>query len=83
MNEERPELSITVDCELCELTECLGGRDLDDRVHRGFTLGSRGRRLYWYICWHPSGNATVYGVEGTSLSGRWVKGYQPVRVFFK
>jgi hypothetical protein len=59
------------------LTNC----DLDSDIHKGFTIG-KGKKLYWYLIWHPSGNVTVYPADG-KMYGRWISGDTEITVHFK
>lgn len=72
-----------IKCRLCELCDQVDTGDLDPRVHEGFTIG-KGKRMYWYIVWRPSGNATVYALnEGsTHLSARYVSGDAEITIHF-
>ena len=70
-------------CFIGELT--LTNCDLDHRIHEGFTIG-KGKRMYWMMLWHGSGNVTVFSKDGkgdTVLPRRWLSGDTEITVHFK
>lgn len=68
-------------CFIGDLT--LTNRDLDSEIHKGFTIG-KGKRLYWMMIWHKSGNVTVYPIDmKLHASGRWLPGDTEITVHFK
>jgi len=63
------------------LSEFGNPMDLDDSIHKGFTVGN-GKKMYWYFVWHQSGNCTIYD-SGQCLNKRYIKGDQLITVHFK
>lgn len=61
------------------LTKC----DLDSSIHKGFTIG-RGKKMYFMMVWHSSGNVTVYECDGheLALKRRWLSGDTDITVHF-
>ena len=78
----------TVTGKICFITNLTGiNGDMDGSIHKGFTIG-KGKRLYWLIRWHQSGNCTVYRAknepeEGEALIPRWISGDQIITIHFK
>lgn len=72
-----------ITCMACELTTVLDG-DLDSDVHAGFTVGKKGKVLYWYFIWHgnTTGNATVFTSEIPARKS-YIKGDQIITIHFK
>jgi hypothetical protein len=71
-----------VTCKICYLSDHTGAwcpSDLDYDTHKGFTIG-KGKKLYWLITWHSSGNCTVYDLENRK---RWLSGDQEITIHFK
>lgn len=58
--------------------------ELDDSVHKGFTVGKRGKVLYWYFIWHgnTTGNASIYTAE-LPMKRSYIKGDQIINIHFK
>lgn len=55
------------------------GCDLDSDIHKGFTVGTKGRTMYWERIWHSWGNVTVISERGA----RWLPGDTIVTLHFK
>lgn len=72
----------TIYCKASELGDSIGG-DLDDKIHEGFTVGKRGKRMYWYFIWHgSSSNASIYTSDNPMYKS-YIKGSQFITVHFK
>lgn len=57
--------------------------DLDGNLHDGFTLGIRGKIMYWYFIWHPeSGNASIY-TSGKPMKRAYIYNDQIITIHFK
>jgi hypothetical protein len=82
----KPPESKKATCQVCFMCDHMGtyfGTDLDPEFHKGFTIG-RGKKMYWYLIWHGSGNCTVYSDEEAGrMSGRYIKGDQEITIHFK
>ena len=65
---------------LCSHQDYIGNRDLDPRLHEGFTVGKRGRIMYFLLTWHLSGHATIYSKD---YRKRWVHGDTMIKIHFK
>lgn len=58
---------------------------LDSNIHKGFTVGNRGKTMYWYFIWHATtGNASIYtaGV-GNELKRSYIKNDQEITIHFR
>lgn len=73
----------TVECKACELATIIDG-DLDYKKHKGFTVGKRGKVMYWYFIWHggSTGNASVFTSE-SPMRRSYIKGDQLITIHFK
>lgn len=71
----------TVTCMAYELTDVIDG-DLDSKLHNGFTIGKRGKQMYWYFIWHSTGNASVFN-SGYPVKRRFIRGDQLITIHFK
>lgn len=57
--------------------------DLDSDFHMGFTIGKRGKKMYWYFIWHPrSGNASIF-TSGFPMERSYIYNDQLITVHFK
>lgn len=72
-----------IECKANELSEHIEG-DLDDSIHEGFTVGKRGKVMYWYFIWHgnSTGNASIY-TSDYPMRRSYIKGDQLIIVHFK
>lgn len=67
--------------QICDITDLTGiNSGMDSYIHKGFTVG-KGKTLYWYIIWHPSGNCTVCNPD--DMKPRWLPGNTIITVHFK
>ena len=72
----------TITCPLCCYQKYTNNQDLDSDYHKGFTIGTKGRKMYWMMIWHASGHATVYSIENPPR-GRWVHGDTIITIHLK
>ncbi len=75
-----PESKKTV-CKICYITDNTQTGDLDSQYHKGFTIGKKGRTMYWEMIWHGSGHVTV--LTGVGHSGRWISGDTEITIHWK
>lgn len=78
----------TITCKANEMGNYIVGefgdsRDLDSSIHQGFTVGKRGKKMWWYFIWHSdTGNASIY--TGDIPTDRaYIKGDQLITIHFK
>jgi hypothetical protein len=78
----------TIQCKACDLGDIISNEfnypmDLDANLHTGFTIGNKGKIMYWYFIWHSSsGNASIYTSE-TIMRKSYIKGDQLITIHFK
>lgn len=70
-----------ITCKACFLTDTIDG-DLDGNIHKGFTVGEKGKIMYWYFIWHGTGNASIY-TAGYPMKRSYIKGDQIIKIHFK
>lgn len=68
-------------CRACDLTEKING-DLNSHLHEGFTIGRRGKIMFWYFIWHSTGNASVVTSEIPGKK-RFIRGDQTITIHLK
>jgi len=68
-------------CKICFITDNTGTGDMDSDYHKGFTIGDKGKTLYWEMIWHSSGHVTVF--SGLGKSGRWISGDTEITIHWK
>ena len=77
-----------VTCKICHYSDYTGGEwypsDLDSEIHKGFTIG-KGKQIYWMMCWHGSGNVTVFtgDEDGEPIRRRYLSGDTEITIHFK
>lgn len=82
-----------VTCKICHLGDNTGFQydenlvlphDLDERYHKGFTIG-KGWQMYWMMIWHgKSGHVTVFSSGGEGQpKRRWIPGDTEITIHFK
>lgn len=70
-------------CFIGDLT--LTNRDLEEEIHKGFTIG-KGKKLYWMMIFHSTGyGVSVYSIEGKNAQPkrRWIHCDTEITVHFK
>lgn len=78
----------SITCKACEigdhlLSELGYEKDLDANIHKGFTVGKRGKKMYWYFIWHGvTGNASIYTAD-IPADRAYIKGDQMITIHFK
>lgn len=58
--------------------------DLDEFVHKGFTIG-KGKKMYWMMIFHSTGyGVSVFSLEQTRIQSkrRWITGDTEITVHF-
>lgn len=83
--------SYRVKCKISHLTDHTGyvdvnngisyPSDLDSQIHEGFTIGERGRVMYWETLFTSNGHVRVF--KGVGDSGRWLDGDTEIYIHFK
>lgn len=74
----------SLECKACDLYVATNGVGLDDSIHEGFTVGKRGKVMYWYFIWHgnTTGNASIF-TAGYPMKRSYIKGDQLITIHFK
>jgi len=70
-------------CLIGDLT--LTNRDLEEEIHKGFTIG-KGKKLYWMMIFHSTGyGVSVYSIEPKNAQPkrRWINCDTEITVHFK
>jgi hypothetical protein len=76
-------MSKKVTCKICFLQEHTDNKDLNSNVHEGFTVGTKGKIMYWMMVWHgTSGNVTVYPISDNHPP-RYLSGDQLITIHWK
>lgn len=72
-----------ITCPANEMHNHTDNFDLDDSIYKGFTVGKRGRVMYWYFIWHENtGNASIFTAE-MPMRRAYIKGNQIINIHLK
>lgn len=72
-----------IECRICEMQEHILNRDMNSDYHHGFTVGKKGKIMYWYMNWHgKSGNVTIYP-QNLNHFPRYISGDAIIRIHLR